>query len=124
MDKQVATLGWCMGGSWSFTATLLAGNNAVACVMYYGFPEKEAKKIQTLQTDILYIWGTQDKYITKRVVDEFGQQVRATGHKFEVHDFDAVHAFANPSNPKHDALASKQAEAITLKFFKAKLQMD
>jgi carboxymethylenebutenolidase len=124
MDKQVATLGWCMGGTWSFTAAILAGNNAAACVMYYGFPEKEAKRIKTLQTDVLYIWGSQDKFITKQIVDEFGQQVQATGHKFEMHPFDAVHAFANPSNPKYDALVAKKAEAITLKFLKTKLQME
>lgn len=123
-DKLVATLGWCMGGSWSFTASMLAGNKAAACVMYYGFPEKELKKIKALQTDVLYIWGSQDKYITKQVVDEFGQQVQATGHKFEMHAFDAVHAFANPSNPKHDALASEKAKVITVKFLKAKLQLE
>lgn len=124
MDKQVATLGWCMGGSWSFTASVLAGNNAVGCVMYYGFPEKEPAKIKTLQADVLYIWASQDKFITKNVVSEFGQQVTATGHKFELHEFVAVHAFANPSNPKHDALAAKKAEVLSLKFLKQKFQIE
>ncbi len=54
-DMQIATLGWCMGGAWSFTASVLAGNQAVGCVMFYGFPEKDDKRIAKLQTDVLYM---------------------------------------------------------------------
>lgn len=124
MDKKVATLGWCMGGSWSFTASLLAGNNAAACVMYYGFPEKDPKKIKELQTDVLYMWASKDKFITETIVTEFRQAVEATNHKITVHTFDADHAFANPSNPKHDALAAAQAEKYVEDFLKEKLQVD
>jgi carboxymethylenebutenolidase len=123
-DKMVATLGWCMGGTWSFTTTLLAGQRAVGCVMYYGFPEKNDKKIQMLKADVLYIWASQDNYITRDVVDAFGKKVVATGHRFEMHSFPAVHAFANPSNPKHDAKAAADAEAISLAFLKQKLQLE
>lgn len=123
-DKMIATLGWCMGGTWSFTGTLLAGKRAAACVMYYGFPEKNDKKIKTLNCDVLYMRAMKDNYITKDVVNVFAQKVQATGHTFELHEYDAVHAFANPSNPKYDALAAKQAEAITLQFLKTKMQLD
>jgi carboxymethylenebutenolidase len=123
-DKMIATLGWCMGGSWSFTAALLAGQRTAGCVMYYGFPEKDDKKIRTLQADVLYIWGSQDNYITKDVVAAFGRKVVATGHSFELHTFPAVHAFANPSNPKHDAKSAAEAETISLAFLKTKLQLD
>lgn len=124
MNKQIATMGWCMGGSWAFTTTLLAGNQATGCVMYYGFPEKDEKKIKTLQTDLLYIWASKDKFISREVVDAFGKKVEASGHKFDMHAYDAVHAFANPSNPNHDRLASAQAEDLSLKFLKEKLQLD
>lgn len=123
-DKRIATLGWCMGGSWSFTATLLAGNNAIGCVMYYGFPEKEPKKIKDLQADVLYIWASKDDFITQMHVGEFQKEVEATGHEFTMHSFDAVHAFANPSNPKHDRLAAAQAEQLSLEFLKKKFQLD
>lgn len=123
-DKQIATLGWCMGGSWSFTATLLAGNKAVGCVMYYGFPEKDQKKINNLKADVLYIWGSQDKFITNDLVGAFGKQVNVAGHKFEMHGYNAVHAFANPSNPKYDAPSAKQAEELSLNFLKEKLALD
>lgn len=123
MDVRVASIGWCMGGSWAFTASLLAGNQDAGTVMYYGFPETDEKKIATLQNDVLYIWASRDAHITKPVVDKFGEEIKKTGHKFEMHTFDAVHAFANPSNPNHDALATQQAEQLSVKFLKAKLQL-
>lgn len=123
-DRQIVTLGWCMGGAWSFTATILAEKQATGCVMYYGFPEKEDKNIRTLQTDVLYIWGSQDKFIQKAFVDDFGKKVVATGHKFDFHAFDAVHAFANPSNPKYDAVAAVAAEKLAVKFIKDKFLIE
>ncbi|MEI8279095.1 MAG: dienelactone hydrolase family protein [Bacteroidota bacterium] len=120
-DKEIVTLGWCMGGTWSFNTTLAAGNHAKGCVMYYGFPESDVKRIKTLKTDILYIYGSQDKYITKDAVETLGKEVKAAGHKFELHAYDAVHAFANPSNPKFDKVHADEAEAISLKFIKSKL---
>jgi len=123
-NKLIATLGWCMGGTWSFTATLLAQEQAAGCIMYYGFPEKDAKKIKGLRTDVLYIRANQDNYISQDKVNQFGKEVTATGHKFELHSYDAAHAFANPSNPKYDRLAAAEAEDISIKFLKKKLQLD
>ncbi len=123
-DRQIATLGWCMGGSWSFAAARLAGNEASACVMYYGFPEKDEKKIKQVKCDVLYIWGSKDEFIKKPFVDQFGATLKANGNKFEFHEFEASHAFANPSNPNHNPLFTQQAEDFTLKFLKTKLQLD
>lgn len=119
--KKIATLGWCMGGSWSFAATLTAGKEAAGCVMYYGFPEKDEKRIKLLNTDVLYIYGTQDNFIKKTDVETFGKDVKATGHSFELHSYNAVHAFANPSNPKHDKKATAEAQAISIAFLKKHL---
>jgi carboxymethylenebutenolidase len=123
-DKMIATLGWCMGGTWSFKATMLADKRAAGCVMYYGFPEKDEKKIKGLDADVLYIWASRDKFITRDVVEAFGRQVTATGRKFTMYTFDADHAFANPSNPKFDKEAAEQAEQHTLTFLKQKLALE
>ena len=123
-NKKIATIGWCMGGSWSFTASMLAGNEAVGCVMYYGFPEKDEKRIKQLKTDVLYIYGTQDNFIKKADVEELGKKIKGNGHKFEMHSFDAVHAFANPSNPKYDVKSATEAQGIALKFLKEHLAVE
>jgi carboxymethylenebutenolidase len=122
--KSIATIGWCMGGSWSFNATLAAGSQAAGCVMYYGFPEKDTKRIKTLRTDVLYNYGLKDNFIKEPDVKQFGKEVEATGHKFTFHTFDAVHAFANPSNPKFDSKAAEEAQGYALKFLKEKLSVE
>jgi len=119
--KSIATIGWCMGGTWSFNATLAAGNQAAGCVMYYGFPEKDIQKIRTLKADVLYNYGSQDNFIREPDVKQFGKEVEAAGHQFTFHSFDAVHAFANPSNPKYNASAAAEAQTYALRFLKAKL---
>jgi carboxymethylenebutenolidase len=123
-NKNIATLGWCMGGTWSLTATLLARQQAKACVMYYGFPEQDSAKVSKLQCDVLYNWASKDNFITKDKVDVFQQKVEASKHNFILHTFNADHAFANPSNPKHDPVATEEANSYALKFLKEKLQLE
>ncbi|XZF13928.1 dienelactone hydrolase family protein [Chitinophagaceae bacterium MMS25-I14] len=120
---KVATLGWCMGGTWSFNAALLAGPQCKAAVMYYGFPEKEAKRIQMLQADLLYIRGAKDKFITEESVINLGKAVKENGREFEYHSYDADHAFANPSNPQYDKEHTQEADEITLRFLRQKLEL-
>ncbi len=58
------------------------------------------------------------------MVDDFGKKVQGGNHKFELHVFDADHAFANPSNSKYDVSAATQAETFALKFLKNKLELE
>jgi carboxymethylenebutenolidase len=121
--KKIATIGWCMGGSWSFRASALAGNEAAGCIMYYGFPEKDAAKVKAEKADVLYIYGSQDGFIKRTDVDQLEKQVKANGHTFELHTYDAVHAFANPSNPKYNKVAAAEAQTYALKFLQTKLSI-
>lgn len=123
-DKLIATLGWCLGGSYAFRASVLADAQAAGCVMYYGFPEKDTKRIKPLKTDILYNWASQDHFITRAIVDSFQTEVLKTGRKFRMETYDAVHAFANPSNPKYDKEAAGRAETLSVAFLKEKLQLE
>jgi carboxymethylenebutenolidase len=120
--QKIYTIGWCMGGTWSFEATLLAGKNAKACVMYYGFPEEDQARINSLKTNVLYIHGSQDAYITKDAVYKFAEGVKKSGNKITVETYDAVHAFANPSNPNYDKTnaddAGTKAKAFLAKAIK------
>lgn len=122
-DKRIGTLGWCMGGTWSLKAAIMAGNQANACVMYYGFPKEDDEEIKTLKTDVLYIWASRDKHITRNVVEGLQRNVEATGHKFSWYTFDADHAFANPSNPVYDKQSAAQAEQLAVSFLKEKMQI-
>jgi carboxymethylenebutenolidase len=121
-NAKVATVGWCFGGGQSMQATLTAGKQAVACVIYYGMPEGDVEKLKTLNCDVLDIWPTQDKWINKDVTEKFQQDMAAAGKKLTVKSYEADHAFANPSNPKHNKEFTADAYKSTLEFFKARLK--
>jgi len=121
-DAKVGTIGWCFGGGQSMQAALTAGGQAAACVIYYGMPEENVDRLKTLNCDVLDIWPTQDKWINKDVTEKFEKNMAAAGKKLTVKSYDADHAFANPSNPKHSKEFTADANKNTIAFFKARLK--
>lgn len=119
---RVATLGWCFGGGWSLQSALLLGPQAAGCVVYYGMPEKDVKRLRTLQCDVLGVFASQDGHITPKVVEQFVKNMKAAKKALAVHSYDAVHAFANPSNPKYDREKAEDAHAKVIAYLKAKFQ--
>ncbi|REJ80360.1 MAG: dienelactone hydrolase family protein [Bacteroidetes bacterium] len=99
-EAQIYTIGWCMGGTWSLQAGILAGKQAKACVMYYGMPESDVSKLKMLNCEVLGIFASRDSWISKEVVDEFAMNMKKAGKKLQIKVFEADHAFANPSNPR------------------------
>lgn len=118
---RIATVGWCFGGMLSLKSALLEGAQAVGCVMYYGRPEQDIDKLKGLHTDVLGIFGSQDKGIPPATVQQFEKNMEAAGKKVTIKMYDAVHAFANPSNPKYDETASKDAFAHASAYLRKKL---
>jgi carboxymethylenebutenolidase len=117
-DAQFQTIGWCFGGAWSLQASILAGKNSVGCVMYYGTPEKDMERIKMLNAPVLGIFASKDTWITKEIVDKFESDMKAAGKQITIQWYDADHAFANPSNPKHDKVATEDANKLALQFLK------
>ncbi|HKZ39092.1 MAG TPA: dienelactone hydrolase family protein [Chryseolinea sp.] len=120
-DAKIASIGWCFGGMLSLQNAIAAGNKAVGCVMYYGRPEQNVEKLKTLNTDVLGIFGSQDQGIPPAMVAKFEENMKAAGKKVTVKMYDAVHGFANPSNPKHDPVATADAYKLSLNYLKEKL---
>jgi carboxymethylenebutenolidase len=121
-SAKVGTIGWCFGGGQSMQAALTAGSQAAACVIYYGQPEDKIDRLKTLNCDVLDIWPTQDQWINKEMTENFEKNMAAAGKKLTVKSYDANHAFANPSNPKHNKEFTADAYKNTLEFFKARLK--
>lgn len=119
-NAKIATLGWCFGGGWSMQAALMLGAQAAGCVIYYGMPEKDVKKLKSLKCDVLGIFAQQDGHITPQVVDEFRKNMKTAGKKADIRMFDAVHAFANPSNPRHDKAMTAEAHVAVVAYLKNK----
>ncbi len=121
-SAKVGTIGWCFGGGQSIQAALTVNGQAAACAIYYGQPEDNVDKLKTLNCDVLNIWPMQDKWITKEMMDKFQSNMTAAGKKLTIKAYDADHAFANPSNPKHSKELADDAYKNTLEFFKGRLK--
>lgn len=121
-SAKIGTVGWCFGGGQSMQAALNAGKQAAACVIYYGMPEENVDRLKKLNCDVLTIWPTQDQWINVNVIDKFDSNMKAAGKNLTVKSYNADHAFANPSNPKHNKAFTADAYKNTLDFFKARLK--
>ncbi|MDB5007893.1 MAG: clcD 2 [Mucilaginibacter sp.] len=119
---HIATIGWCFGGGWSLQTTLLAGKQAAACVMYYGMPEQDVNRLKTLHADVLGNFANKDQWINTKVVAKFEEDMKAAGKKLIVHQYDADHGFANPSNPIYDSKATTEAYGYTIAFLKQRMK--
>lgn len=119
---SVQTIGWCFGGTWSMQAAIMLGKQAKGCVIYYGMPELDPKRIEMLRAPVQGIFALNDVWITKPIVEEFELQMKELNKPVSVTWFDAVHAFANPSNPQHDEAATTKARAITDGFLKGNFE--
>lgn len=121
-EAKIGTLGWCFGGGWSLQAAILAGEQAEACVIYYGMPEQDVQKLRKLDCDVLRIFAKQDGRITPQVVEAFKENMEKADKELEVRMYDAQHAFANPSNPSYDKVAAENAHRLILNFLKDHLK--
>lgn len=115
-ESDIATVGWCFGGGWSLQAALMAKKQAIACVMYYGMPEKDVEKLKTINCDVLGIFAGQDQWINADVVAQFKKDMEQTQVNLFEYTYDAPHAFANPSNPGYNGEAADDAYKKSIKF--------
>jgi len=115
---EIVSIGWCFGGGWALQSSILAGDKSKGTVIYYGSPEKDPAKIATLKGDVLGIFATKDKWINAEVVGEFEKNLKASGKKYTIKQYDADHGFANPSNPIYDKKYTDEAYALSLAFIK------
>lgn len=103
---KVASIGWCLGGTWSLRLAL-AEPGLDACVVYYGrIPTTDPERLKEIRAPVCGIFATRDPSIPNESVDALERGLAAAGVKHEVHRFDAEHAFANPSGKRY---ASKEA---------------
>lgn len=121
-DAVFATIGWCFGGSWSNQAAIELGDKCIACVMYYGYPEQTKDRLAKLKAPVLGIFAKQDTRITPEVAAKFEEDLKSLNIPVNIYEYDAVHGFANPSNPKHDPDATKDAKEKTYAFLKEKMK--
>ncbi|TAF32272.1 MAG: dienelactone hydrolase family protein [Cytophagales bacterium] len=117
----IGTVGWCLGGGWSLQTALRHTTKVKASVIYYGMPEEDVNKLKALNAEVLGIFGSQDQWINPEMVKRFDNNMSLAGKKLTIKNYDAPHAFANPSNPKYNQLFAEDAYKAVLDLFKTKL---
>ncbi len=120
-EADIATIGWCFGGGWSLQAALMLGDQARACVMYYGMPETDTDILGNLVPDVLFIHAEQDKWINNEVVASFEKAMTAANQPLEVIRYNEDHGFANPSNPRYAQVAADDAFRRSVAFIGQRL---
>ena len=121
-NAKVFTLGWCFGGGWSLQTAILGGQQVKGCVMFYGMPEKDVNKLKTLNCDVIGFFANKDQWITPAVVDTFKVNMKAAGKNVMTYEYGADHAFANPSNPHYDKVATEDAYSKAIPFIKERMK--
>lgn len=116
--QDLATIGWCFGGGWSLQAAIVGGAQVKACVIYYGMPEMDAKKLNQLKAPVLGLFAEKDAWITPEVVKNFEDVMKALGKDFKHYSFPAEHAFANPSSDRYNQDEAKKANKLAIAFLK------
>jgi carboxymethylenebutenolidase len=115
-SKKVAVGGFCMGGA----LTLLAAGrvpemDAGAC--FYGIPPKEVLDPRTIKIPLTCHFATHDDWCSPAKVNELEAALKQSKSKFEIHRYDAHHAFMNEARPEvYDAACAKTAWERTLAF--------
>ena len=119
---KIASIGWCFGGGWSLKSAILSKKQAVGSVMYYGMPVQDVEKLKTLNCEVLGLFATEE-WISKKIIEEFAENMKTANKLLNYKIFEAEHAFANPSNPKFDEKAATEANAMAVKFLKEKFKL-
>lgn len=119
---RVAVLGWCFGGGMAFRAVAARPTAFDAAVPYYGTPEALTEDaLQKLTTPILAHFGRQDEVVPPKQVKALRARLEGRDKDVQIYEYDAGHAFANPSGERYDADAASKAWARTTNFLRAHL---
>jgi carboxymethylenebutenolidase len=108
MATKRAVIGWCFGGAYSLRTAMAVPDLDVA-IIYYGQLETDPAKLSAIKARVLGIFGKRDKGIPPEKVAEFTAGLKQAGVRHEIYEYDAEHAFANPSNPKYDEKSAAEA---------------
>lgn len=120
---RIGTIGWCLGGRWSFRAAQLFPDGVDAAVIYYGSVKADDADVARLRMPILGLFASKDRVVPLPMVQAFEAQARRLGRDVTIKVYDgADHAFANPSGTAYDAPAAEDAWERTMVFLAANLQ--
>ena len=91
---KVGIVGFCMGGSVALIAAVHVPELSAA-VPFYGLAPDDVAPPGAIRVPLQGHFANLDDHWTPAIVDEFDAKLRAAGKTFEIHRYDARHAFMN-----------------------------
>lgn len=119
---RVAVMGWCFGGGLTFRSVADRPTGYDAAVAYYGTPEAMTDSVlQELTTPVLAHFGRQDEVVSTKQVKAFQSRLKRLDSDVQMYQYDAGHAFANPSGESYNPEAAEMAWSRTTDFLRRHL---
>ncbi len=115
-NSKLGLVGFCMGGA----LALLGGASEPmyeAVVAYYGIPDPDKADVSKIQGRVQAHFALQDDWCTAERIADLERRLAGGRVRFEVHRYDAKHAFANDTRPEvYSEPAAALAWTRTVKF--------
>ena len=120
-NGRVAVTGFCLGGAMAIAAACGVPGLAAA-VPFYGIPRAEYVDWSRCEAPILGHYGAKDPIIAAERPQALADAARAAGRSFELHLYDAGHAFMREADDAvYDAPSAAQAWERTVAFLRERL---
>lgn len=120
--KKAGVVGFCMGGQLALFAAQEHGDVVDAVVDFYGVHPKVTIDPARMRAPVLGHFGLRDTGVPPEVTHPLRDGIVAAGGAFELHEYDAGHAFFNDARPQvYDAGAAALAWRRTIAFFRQHL---
>lgn len=120
--KKVGILGFCMGGQLALYAGQEFPGVIDAVVDFYGIHPKVEIVPERVKVPVLGHFATRDKGTPPAWAHSLAAACRNAGGTFDVHEYEADHAFFNDTRPQvYDAAAATLAFSRTLTFLRKTL---
>lgn len=123
-NGKVAVIGFCLGGSVSLAAAFQVDGLAAA-LPFYGNPRADLVDFSRPTPPIQGHYAAQDAHVNVERTREIAKGVEEAGGLFELHVYDAGHAFMRSTDPAvYDAVSAKTAWERSIRFLRGHLAAD
>jgi carboxymethylenebutenolidase len=111
-----------MGGALTLLSALrVKGMDAGAC--FYGIPPKVVANPSEITIPLILHFAHEDDWCTPKLVDDLEADLKKSKSRFELHRYQAAHAFMNEGRPEvYDAKCAGLAWDRTRAFFERTLK--
>ncbi|RKP27018.1 putative carboxymethylenebutenolidase [Syncephalis pseudoplumigaleata] len=121
--EKVVVTGFCMGGALTAASAVLNADVFTAAAPFYGIPPATLCNLEETKIPVQAHFGKLDNhkgFSDPATVREYEEKLKKSGVKYELHWYDADHAFMNETRPEvYEPASAKIAFERVVSFVKA-----